>query len=92
MSWSISYKIVLEHETRSVFVKHYASRAAFKCANYSQAFCPGSLLLLAFVDRYRDPGLNIRDLFALLNAAQLYACHSKKQYNITITRKTDTSN
>ena len=32
------------------------NRAALRSASYPRAFCPGSLLLLALVIRFRDPG------------------------------------
>ena len=38
--------------------------------SYSRAFCPGCLLLLAFIMRYRDSRRNICYHCALLNIAQ----------------------
>ena len=38
----------------------YKYRTAFKCASYVRMFCPGSLLLLALVIRYRDTWQGIR--------------------------------
>ena len=39
-------------------VKHI-TRTGFKCASYLRMFCPGFLLLLVLIIRYRDPGQNI---------------------------------
>ena len=40
----------------------------FRKVRRSRKCCPGSLLLLALVIKYRDPKQNVRDSLVLLNA------------------------
>ena len=47
-------------------------------------FNSGPLLLLALVIRYRDPGLNIRCHFALLNATQDWFADIQKQVSLDV--------
>ena len=58
------------------------------CAAFTSVFCPGPLLLLAPVIRYRDPGQNVRYHFTLLCAALDSLCipHEMKYSQTSVAR------
>ena len=71
----------MQHFTQNVRGK---SRAAFRSASYPDCFCPGPLLLLALVIRYKDPGQNVHYHSALRNAAQIYLKQQRKKERFSI--------